>query len=733
MPLPIQPSRTPLTNEVTNGSEPDEFHVRFTSADGTIEAVDPETLPAGKVGTWSIEFSPASEIGQDGGFLFERWGFLLGHLTQDYNPTGRDFVTFETDSDAHLEFIVNTENPSHRPPVAKVIVSEGTLSSGDCVTIHIGDRRQGGAGSEVYDATTAARLVGGVDRDGTGIFKALADSPRRIRIVSEPVADLLRVLAPSIVTPDEPFNLHVQIFDPHRNVCEQFEGTVSFEPSSDIIGLPQALTFNLDNAGIRILEDVRVTTLGIHRIKARIDGTDLTASSNPIEVAAAPEHRLLWGEFHCHSWGDTTLGLMDEPCFKVHPMARHEQARKIGRYDFCAPGPMSPPLYADAPEQWAASRDAFRTFDEPGRYVPFLASEVHARPGGDRNVVYLDDEPENHSQRVTLTELLASYGDRDDVILESHVGGGPPSWSRDPTPRERLVEVASGHGAFEWILQDALEHGYRPAFIGSTDAHLPAVGAPMAAHVFRGRFQKVLNIRDTGFGSGPLAAVWSTECTRQSIWDAIDRRSTYATTGARILLRVTIGETQAGGEIAVTDPPTITIDAHGCVPIERVDLIRNGRCLASWHPGQTDVHLTHRDDAPLKQGAYYVRLRQTDGEYAWSTPIWVDCEIGRDSHDDSLPAWNAHEPVDLSSIRPNAAEPYEDALHTYLETEEDPSRFRDITPVRLLDETTGRSALFLAWLTTEDIPVSIRWYYEFEMPRLHLDWGWRDFGMSRGI
>ena len=724
---------TPLTDEVTDGAEPDHYHVRFESADGAIQVHDPETLPAGKVGTWSIELSPTSDINAGGGYLLERWGFLFGHLTQDQNPAGRDFVTLEADTDARLELIVNTDNPSHRPPVARVLVAEGSLRTGDRVSILIGDRRQGGPGSEIYDATTDARLVVGVDREGTGTFKALSDSPRRIRIVSEPVADLLRILAPSIVTPDEPFDLHVQIFDPHRNVCEQFVGTVSFEPSSDIVGLPDTLTFTSDDAGIRILQDVSITTPGIHRIEARIDGSALTATSNPIEVATEPSQRLLWGEFHCHSWGDTTLGLMDEPSFKVHPMARHEQARKVGRYDFCAPGPMSPPLYADAPEQWAAFRDAFRTFDEPGRYVPFLASEVHARPGGDRNVVYLDDEPEPHPQRATLTELLAAYGNRDDVILESHVGGGPPSWTRDPTPRERLVEIASGHGAFEWILQDALDHDYRPAIIGSTDAHLPAVGAPMAAHTFRGRFQKVLNIRDTGPGSGAVAAVWSSECTRQSIWNAIDKRATYATTGARILLRVAIGKARAGEEITVDNPPAIRIDANGCAPIERVDLIRNDRCLASWHPNECDIQLTHRDETPLRQGAYYVRLRQTDGEYAWSTPIWVDCDGGRDSDDSSLPKWNAHEPIDLSSIRPNGAEQYEEALRAYLETEEDPSRFKEITPVRLLDEITGRSALFLAWLTPENIPVSIRWYYEFEMPRLHLDWGWRDYGMSRGI
>ena len=48
--------------------------------------------------------------------------------------------------------------------------------------------------------------------------------------------------------------------------------------------------------------------------------------------------------------------------------------------------------------------------------------------------------------------------------------------------------------------------------------------------------------------------------------------------------------------------------------------------MASKHA--LDVQLDFEDEAPLQEAAYYVRLRQTDGEYAWSTPIWVACNVG---------------------------------------------------------------------------------------------------------
>ena len=76
------------------------------------------------------------------------------------------------------------------------------------------------------------------------------------------------------------------------------------------------------------------------------------------------------------------------------------------------------------------------------------------------------------------------------------------------------------------------------------------------------------------------------------------------------------------------------------------------------------------------------------------------------------------------------AEAYEAALVRYLEVEEDPEQFHDLTPVRVVEEAPGRSALFYAYYGPDREPVSLRWYFEFEMPRIHLDWGWRDFGLK---
>ena len=723
-----KPERVSITIQPAPGDEPDTFEVVFRGADGSEARGHDLSLTAAKVGTWEITATAADPVPAGGGFLFQRHTFLFSHRIQDYNPQGRDFVTLEARTDARLRLIVNSAGQSHQPGFAQVLVEEGEMASGDTFTIRVGDRRQGGAGSEVYDATTLGRILGAVDRDGSGTYRELACNPARVLIVSDPRVSLLRVLGPSFTEVGEGFDVHVNLFDAHHNVCEQYEGEVVFSPVQGVEGVPSSVRFGGEDRGVVVVEGVRIVEPGVYRLQASERAFGQKALSNPIVCERTLRQRLLWGNLHCHGWGDINMALLDDANFKLHPASRHEQLRRIGRMDFGAPGPAVPPDQEDRPELWQAYQQAYRDNDEPGRYVPFLASEVHPRPGGDRNVIFREWSDSYHSTFCYMDEVMAEYADREDVILEAHVGGGPPDWGRYPTQHEPLLEVASGHGSFEWVLQRALECGYRPAVIGSEDTHLCAMGAPMAAHCFFGRFMQDLNMRDTGFGSGPAAAVWAEVCERHAIWQAIRQRQTYATTGARIVLKVAVNGHPAGSEVEVMAPAQVQVAAHACAPVERVDLIRNDHCLKSWYPGELDIDLSYVDERPLVEGAYYVRLRQRDGEYAWSTPVWARCPGGVRVSDEALPLWNAHEAVDLSGLRPNEAEAYEGALRRYLEVEEDVEAFYELTPVGVVAEVTGRSALFYGYYGSDRDPISIRWYFEFEMPRIHLDWGWRDFG-----
>ena len=99
---------------------------------------------------------------------------------------------------------------------------------------------------------------------------------------------------------------------------------------------------------------------------------------------------------------------------------------------------------------------------------------------------------------------------------------------------------------------------YKFGMIGSTDAHTGLAttrednnfgkisfaepSAERSEHVLiRSQVDPSLNMMVWETSASGLAAVWARENTRESLWDAMERKEIYATTGSRILVRVFAG------------------------------------------------------------------------------------------------------------------------------------------------------------------------------------------------
>lgn len=54
-----------------------------------------------------------------------------------------------------------------------------------------------------------------------------------------------------------------------------------------------------------------------------------------------------------------------------------------------------------------------------------------------------------------------------------------------------------------------------------------------------------------------------------------------------------------------------------------VELIRNGIQVAYVSPGTNYYEWHPEDDPPMGESYYFLRVQQTDGDYMWSSPIWV--------------------------------------------------------------------------------------------------------------
>jgi hypothetical protein len=268
-----------------------------------------------------------------------------------------------------------------------------------------------------------------------------------------------------------------------------------------------------------------------------------------------------------------------------------------------------------SPGLFRTIEETARRFHEPGRFVTLLGYEWTSWLHGHRHVLYFDDSGELLSsldpRYETPALLWKALEGRNALTFAHHSAGGPVSTNWDFVPPEAIepvTEIVSVHGSSEAsdspgriysavegnFVRDVLDRGIRLGFIGSGDSH---DGHPGLAHL--------------ASPNGGLAAIFSEELTRESVLDALRRRSVYATNGPRIWLRVWL----EGAELRFAAASTAGVD--------RVDVVRSGRIVAEL-PGGGRRELS--DTIAMKAFAgdeyVYVRVVQEDGGAAWSSPLF---------------------------------------------------------------------------------------------------------------
>ena len=128
------------------------------------------------------------------------------------------------------------------------------------------------------------------------------------------------------------------------------------------------------------------------------------------------------------------------------------------------------------------------------------------------------------------------------------------------------------------------------------------------------------------------------------MFEALQNRSCYATTGARIIVGFYIAGQKMGSELSTAQKTGLHVNRHisgyvaGTTKLQRVEIIRNGKVLHTIKPkDQYHIDYTYDDmdefskvtlDSKGKPpfAYYYLRVTQEDGHVAWSSPIWIDLE-----------------------------------------------------------------------------------------------------------
>lgn len=613
--------------------------------------IDPTSVSAGENVAFTVIFTAETSISEGGGIRIY-FGSSIDHAECEITVDPMHDCGFVEVSCSNDEVILETTAGIGGPDwgirlaETQIEITAGTLNSGDTITMVYGAHSELAFAQDIAQASEVTVLV---KTDVLGLYREIDASP----VLTIRPVDALRLNSAISVQTGQ---LVLSILDRYMNRVD------TANPLADIYLLHESGTelfighsrFSSGHATFQ-LPDVGPGCY-IFRIEV-----PLMALSSRIPYCPGG-NSIYFGDIHFHSKFSDTLTPID-------PLDVYESARNASLLDFASLTDHAECIVRDSlytqfltreiPDSWAEVKRMASTIGDAG-FVALLAYETTSfrndyPRNGHMNVVYRGTEGVLHpwngigSDHLPwidyfgpLTELWSLLdSDGFTALTIPHHPLYPGNLGSDfyyyHPDYMRLVEIYSEHGCSEspdcinTVFDPALDPyargsiqralgvmGYRMGFIASSDNHLGRPGGTGIQDLLHGH-------------SGGLAAVIAPSLTREGLYDALTNRSTYATTGVRMILEFTVNGLSMGREIQSLEPPVIHYRVAGTAQLDRIEVVKfdtsgGWRTIHDVNPGSFFGNGDFMDEAFSENSIYYLRVHQSDGHMAWSSPVWVDRE-----------------------------------------------------------------------------------------------------------
>jgi hypothetical protein len=217
-------------------------------------------------------------------------------------------------------------------------------------------------------------------------------------------------------------------------------------------------------------------------------------------------------------------------------------------------------------------------------------------------------------------EALQAYAiEHGALLIPHHVAQkfAPYDWDYFNPVAEPVVEMCSVHGIFEShagnedkpdkvegkFIEDGLARGYRFGFIGGSDFH---------------------NCFTALYEEHGLTGVYAPSLTSESLFEAIRKRRTFALTGGRIVVDFRCNGHLMGEEIEGAARLKFTGYAASSDSVVSVEIISAKQAVFEQISRLPEVAFEWETRAPDSAAYYYLRALTANGDYAWSSPIWIE-------------------------------------------------------------------------------------------------------------
>jgi len=257
----------------------------------------------------------------------------------------------------------------------------------------------------------------------------------------------------------------------------------------------------------------------------------------------------------------------------------------------------------------------------------------------------------------------------------------PTDWFFHAPLKQRFVEIYSLHGRSEYYANpNPITSRTPPNQKYSTRLSVINVRNGSVQHALKQHYQIGIlgggDKHDGHPGDLGLAAVYATGLTREEIFDGLYQRRAFGTTNARMVVDFQIDGQMMGKAFVSDSPPEITASAIGTQPISKLELLRNDEIIHT-HQGSSHFETFSMRDTDLLPAKtyYYLRVHQSDGEMAWSSPIWVEsgkCDLSLEFENarrplgtdktDNTPGKTGSTPLTKERKRPQTDLPVEESI-----------------------------------------------------------------------
>jgi hypothetical protein len=501
-----------------------------------------------------------------------------------------NYLTVEASNGAVLDFRYDPKmnvRPWDKTLYVKVV--RGFLREGDQIVVRYGDPRGGSPGMRMQtfcEATFEFKVL--VDAFAAYKYVEIARSPTIAVVPGAPA--VWKAILPTLRRAGEPFRLCLRAEDRWGNPTDRADRVLKLYASAPIANLPEGVHFS-PGTFARVVEGLSAGEAGDLAVSvADALSGEVLCASNPLRIVTEAPLVPYWSDLHGQS--EETIGTNCARDFFAF-------ARDRAFLDACSHQGND---FQITTPFWNHLNELTAEFNQDGSFVAFPGYEWSGNTGlgGDRNVLYRKEGRPIHRSSHALIDDLSdvasdanSAGDlfeaieREECIVFAHIGGRYADIKMTHDVRlERSVEVHSAWGTFEWLIEDALEQGYRVGIVSNSDGHKGRPGASYPGASLFGAY-------------GGLTCILSQALTRDALLDALRRRHNYGTTGCRMLLDTNVrfanpatrfrDDPESGptasepavdammGDILRYDGDEVTfgVEAIAGAPIERIE-IRNG-------------------------------------------------------------------------------------------------------------------------------------------------------------